>query len=72
MMGQKGPELTSSPEHPQITIICRKTIHEKDQNLKKRSSPTKNIEKEPWCDRHHSETYTPRWATHRLQLLPPE
>ena len=33
MMGQKGHELTSSPEHPQITIICRKTIHEKDQNL---------------------------------------
>ena len=34
MMGQKGPELlTSSPEHTKITTICRKTIHEKDQNL---------------------------------------
>lgn len=36
MMGQKGPELTSSPEHTKITTICRKTIHEKDQNLQEK------------------------------------
>lgn len=28
----KGPELTSSQEHPKITTICRTTFHAKDWN----------------------------------------
>ena len=38
MMEQKGPGLTSSHENTKITTICRKTIHEKDQNLQEKIS----------------------------------
>ena len=38
MMEQKGPELTSSHENTKIATICRKTIHQKDQNLQEKIS----------------------------------